>query len=379
MGPMKLNSKEWSSLRERVLLKIDNFFDDLNDIKSGIDSQNMKKIVFNYLSNEIKEFNSLSDEDYAYFASSIFAIYLLKTGDYSSQNEIVRKSGFSGRWHIETIREILKLNLKESVHAKLYIDNINKVRECSRCYIILSFDEFSGRSRRCNPCRNIENMINYYQKKVAVALFVTLKQRQKIYVDDFLRLIRAGQRFDSYIICEDCGLGAEFLPALEFHHPCSKEGHWDKLRSRPLKFILETAKRENWKIICSNCHKIMHADKFNKHKNDILSNTMDKIVRDRALERLIHKRKILDELFSDGCSHCGLTDNNFLPAMQFHHPDLRTIGWHELRNYKEIEFIKKKLVKEMCIALCSNCHRIEEATLFNEHKDEILSKYLNNY
>ena len=76
MSQKKFTAKEWGSFRKRVLLKIYNYFNDLEDIKNGLNNQNMKEIVFNYLSSEIEEFSSLDAENYTYFESSIYAIYL---------------------------------------------------------------------------------------------------------------------------------------------------------------------------------------------------------------------------------------------------------------------------------------------------------------
>ena len=382
----KFNLKEWYSIRRKILLKIDSFFNDFNDIKSGINTQNMKKIVFSYLSSNTKDFNALDPKHYIYFENAIYVIFLLKTGDYSTQSEIVEKSGFSNRWDIDTIRNILNLDLKKS---KLFIDEVQKVRECINCHKILPFKKFAySKSKghyhlKCNLCRSIDSSINFHQKKVATAIFITLRQRQRISVNEFLKLIKSSQKFDKNLVkCEVCGLGIEFLPCFQFHHsdPDLKQYNWDKLRTHPLKFILETVKSKNIRIVCSNCHSLKHSRIFNKYKKEILSNALEDVIQNQNAESLKYKRIIWDELYEGKCSHCGLTDHNFLPAIHFHHKFGHTMRWRgKLRQHRDIKFIKKKLISEMCVALCANCHRVKESNVFNDYKNEILSKYLYNY
>lgn len=375
-----LSSKEWSLLREKTWLKINKIFEEQNSkYERLIDFDKIKQDIMNKLIVDFKEFKDLSDRYREYFNSSIIAIYLLRTGKYQSQNEIVKKSGFAGRWHIEAIRKCLKFNLKESIYSSLFFDKKQRLKECSECRKILPFKKFSGRSRKCNDCRNVKNMINYHQKKLAVAIFITLKQNREILIDDFLDLIKMEEKFYLEIKCKECGLNVNYLPALEFHHPSIKSDMWDKLRSRPIDAIIKTLNKEESVLICSNCHKVLHSKYFNKNKREIISELNRNITRNRALIRLKMKRIILEELYGGVCSHCRVADFKVLPAIQFHHPDLKKIGWHRLRNYKDLDYIKHKLISENCIALCANCHRMEEAILFNSHKDEILSKYLLHY
>lgn len=359
------------------MLKINKIFEDhRNEYEKLNDYNKIKQEIMIYLSDELNNFTFLPEKYKEYFEKSIIAIYLLKTGKYQSQNEIVRKSGFTGKWHIQAIRKCLKLNLKESIHSSLFLDKKKRLKECSECKKILPFNMFSGRSWKCNNCRNIRNMINYHQKKLAAAIFITLKKNRRISVEEFINLIKMVKEFDLEIKCNECGLGVNFLPALEFHHPNSKSDSWDKLRSRPLARIIKSLDKEECDLICSNCHKLKHSKYFNLYKSEILSDLNKESIENRALYRLYMKQIILEELYGGVCSHCRATDVNKLPAIQFHHPELRTIGWHSLRNYKDIEYIKKKLLQEKCIALCANCHRMEETIIFNTHKDEILSKYL---
>jgi len=91
----------------------------------------------------------------------------------------------------------------------------------------------------------------------------------------------------------------------------------------------------------------------------------------------IKKRYIIEQLYHGKCVGCGrikIMDN--LPAYDFHHKNSKlekTSGsiWRRILT-KQVTTIIELLIKEECVALCSNCHRLVHATHFNSNVDNIL-------
>ena len=74
------------------------------------------------------------------------------------------------------------------------------------------------------------------------------------------------------------------------------------------------------------------------------------------------------------CGEVSTKDN--LPALQFHHRDKNNLykmskTYDNLR-YLEIKEIIKKLKKDNCICICGDCHRMEQATQFNNNYEKIV-------
>jgi hypothetical protein len=79
------------------------------------------------------------------------------------------------------------------------------------------------------------------------------------------------------------------------------------------------------------------------------------------IRRYRTKRKAV-ELLGGKCNRCGWDDH--LAALEFHHTDdNKEFGFGSMAN-KKWEVIRKEAMK--CELLCSNCHRIEHSSRYNE-------------
>lgn len=373
-----LNSKEWGKFKRLIWKHIKEFFDDKLLRSKSLDK--IKAEVLNHLTKKFNIINKFIKNKKEYIERAIIAIFLIETKDYKTQNEIVLKSGFKGKWSIREIRKYFKIKLPRALkYQKLDINKEEGLQECSNCHRIISNDLFSGRSRKCNDCRNVKNLIIYFQKKVAVILYLFLKKTRSLDISEYIDLLEnQPKNFEIFNACSKCGLSIEHLPTFELHHqnPLLKTIDWSKLRTKPLERVLKMVEKENCLVLCSNCHKIQISNSFNKLKDTILTTKLEEA--SGLIKRHVLKRDVVIQLSGGYCTKCKSIGLDKLTALQFHHkdPKLKKNNWHSLRHHSDIESVVDILKNEKCIVLCANCHKETESIIFQNYKNEILERYL---
>ncbi len=191
---------------------------------------------------------------------------------------------------------------------------------------------------------------------------------------------------------------------LDFHHldpklstiSAREKGFWRSVRYKPLKDIVKELVNQNVAVLCRNCHASLNATFFKGHisiiqnfntPEDIPPNLFNKKYVRNEIKAHIRKKIILLEIWDGKCNCCGFSINNCeiknLPTLETHHPNPKRRSFnnfHKLCFYTQnINKIKDIVVKDNCICLCSNCHVLEQATFFNEHKDEIFKRYAEEF
>lgn len=198
-----------------------------------------------------------------------------------------------------------------------------------------------------------------------------------------MNILNQRKKFDIRIKYFNCNVGINFLPALQFHHIHKhlkvKGADWNKLRFLPLEKIIKNFDQQECILLCANCHAMRTATFFNQNKNAIFTEKIEEYtwqIRGK-IKRWIRKKKIIEELYNGRCTKCQKISLNKLPALHFHHLDpsrKKTNFSADLRDITDIKKIKKLLIEEECTCLCSNCHAIENAEIFNKYRHKIIQK-----
>ena len=284
--------------------------------------------------------------------------------------------------------EVKDFELVKKTKQKLYDDG--KKKGCAKCHKIKSYTDFVKRKREkvefiCIKCKFEVSSIRMFKNKLLLI--------SEIYQGKF------------NLKCNECDCDISFLPALEFHHPFQhlKKFTWSKYRYANFNDIIKQLEDENVKLLCSNCHSRHQSKIFNRYQEIILKKNLflnsaeelhelvlenvKKLDRDKNSNQRskikynvitwIKKRYIIEQLYHGKCVGCGrikIMDN--LPAYDFHHKNSKlekTSGsiWRRILT-KQVTTIIELLIKEECVALCSNCHRLVHATHFNSNVDNIL-------
>ncbi|MHA2130501.1 MAG: hypothetical protein ACW99L_11050, partial [Promethearchaeota archaeon] len=316
---------------------------------------------------------------------SIISIYLLRSDNPPLQTKIRKDAGFTANFQVKEIREHLGIPLPLQENKRIENDSINRMKQCIKCKKMLSYDKFSVRKDgnlrwECNECRNISNIINIWRKKITVAKFISMKDNVEMGVSEFLNKINQRKNFDIRIKCFNCNAGINLLPALQFHHIQKrlkvKGSEWNKLRFNRLEKIIKRLDQQECILLCANCHAMITATFFHKYKKAIFTEKIEEYAWQIKgnIKRWIRKKKIIEELYNGRCTKCQNTSIDKLPALQFHHLDpsrKKTYFSSDLRDITDTKKIKKLLIEEDCTCLCSNCHAIKNADIFNKYRQNI--------
>ncbi|MFX1568389.1 MAG: hypothetical protein ACFFCV_08475 [Promethearchaeota archaeon] len=273
---------------------------------------------------------------------------------------------------------------------RLYNNPEKEERECSKCHQIKHYIEFKNRSDYPHIKRSICKTCNI---KMEVYRLQIKSWINKIHAFRFVT--------NGLIKCKFCNDGGiENLPIFDFHHPSTElstelareEGFWRSIRYKSWAKIKNELINQRVIAICRNCHATIGASFFNNyvviinHLNDpklVTPNiTPVKYVRNE-LKTYIRKKKIFLELWDGRCYNCGfgITEDNIenLPALETHHLDPKRKSFHNFHKLcflnSDIDKLKKILLEDNCICLCSNCHILEQSTFFIENKKEIFRRY----
>ena len=271
----------------------------------------------------------------------------------------------------------------------LFNDGLKK--ECSKCHVIKHYNEFSERKdlkietssirSRCKKCRVTDFAVKNYKNKLKVAT--------NIYQGKF-----KGK-------CSKCQTDIKLLPVLEFHHlkPSLKTISWKNIPKKNWKETMEILEQEKVELLCRNCHTKEGSKIFNKYHEIILKKDLydfpglviDKMVYKYIIENQreynkkdkflvlewIKKRRIVEDLYNGkcvGCKRINISEN--LPSIEFHHPINskieKKLRWNNIRN-NNLEYIAQLLIKEECICLCSNCHKLIHSNQFEGNLHQIFN------
>ncbi|MFX1365138.1 MAG: hypothetical protein ACFFCE_17925 [Promethearchaeota archaeon] len=187
-------------------------------------------------------------------------------------------------------------------------------------------------------------------------------------------------------MCAQCNADSKLLYAVDFHHsdPKIKGNTWNERRTKDWKETMKIFEKEKVIPLCGNCHSREQAKLFNEYKSVILkenifnipANKIDKILYEKVKNHETHynrnikfrvtewlkKRSVIEQLYDGKCIGCNSTTvKNNLPALQFHHRSGlkeadNKLKWEKIKKY-DIESICKKLIREDCVCLCTNCHK----------------------
>jgi len=269
--------------------------------------------------------------------------------------------------------------------------NSKNSKICGDCKELLPLNEFE----KYGSSRGKKKGLQSYRSTCK-----NCRRKQKVIIENRNKFKIAYKLFNGR--CQACGKDLVFFPAFEFHHPDSsiKKNSWRKIRGKAYDFILETVKKEKMIPLCGNCHLNAQAKHFNEYKDLILTNdlfkfsqeeienlideTLENVRNDKKsklkylLKRWLRKRYVVETLYGKNCLGCDTNIINNLPNIIFHHIDesLKKHTWRDLRALDSKDIIEI-LIKENCLAMCSNCH----ATLhskFNENISEILRTIVPN-
>jgi len=152
---------------------------------------------------------------------------------------------------------------------------------------------------------------------------------------------------------------------------------------RTLHIFIGNNNMEKYKKYCSKCNKEKSADEFHinsKNKKDGLSSWCKICQKEHKKQDYIKNKSRYIETFKRNtkwwfdikknlkCERCGF---NHPAALDFHHKDpyQKEFILGGRNSYKKNE---TKILKEMekCEVLCSNCHRIEHASWYNEYLEK---------
>ena len=248
-------------------------------------------------------------------------------------------------------------------------------KKCLECNVIKDINEFYFRKDR-NKFMSICKKCNKY--KINSKINSKIKKNKKDIIE-----YKGG-------CCEICKIKSNYCGIYEFHHkdPSIKEFQISKKRRIPFnKYIEEIDKCH---LLCSNCHREVHGglhpsylikkeepttyDLSNGHKkcntckidkplNLYYKNHKFECKKCFSYRHALRIRKIKQQCvdYKGGkCVQCGY--KKYIGAIEFHHLDPTQKDFGLARNHKNFgESHKKELDK--CVALCSNCHRIEHERL----------------
>ena len=357
----------------RRLQGIENF----DKIKQMLNDENEKFQIFNYL----KDLILISKNFYNFNINNRFIIRDFVNTLISKDITLGMTSG-SLEYKIPVIFDFLKknntnFNLRRKKKQELV--NENGYKACSKCGEMKPYDKFDttkGRLRYlCRECAIIEKSIYIFKKKIKIL--------KSLFKD---------------VRCNECSVSIERLPCLEIHHNNVnfKAFSWRDLVSKNSKSILETLKKENVVILCTNCHLLKQAKNYSEHKTFILNpfflKTSEDVIRNivynyvkshnlnyRSTEKQqilkwIKKRIVLNTLYNDKCIGCNRSLGDIeLASFEFHHKFGRIndkFKWQEI-SVLNLNQIFSHLINEGCVALCSNCHQTIHATNFVDNLEKI--------
>lgn len=376
---------------EIILLKFeigDDFFQDSsfpNDFKEIREKLLNKKLrigIINYLYDLIGVISKL----FHYKKDEVFLVREFVSILYS-ESITLGMTQLSLENVIAEIFDFLKLNNTNFKLNRLKIKSLfddGEYKECSKCGEIKKYKEFDKIENRlryiCRKCALINKSINLFKKKIKI--FNILFGEQGL------------------IKCCECNTSIENLPALELHHvnPTEKTASWRDIQNQDFKRILETLKKEDVIILCSNCHSKRQAKYYVNYDTLILNNffletsedVIDNIIYNflkrknsvynvtmkRQIVKWIKKRIIVEKFFNGKCVGCKVDFVNYnLPALQFHHTlseeKDELVSWQKI-SHLPIGKISYLIDKEECICLCGNCHRLIHAPNFMNNLQNIL-------
>ncbi len=142
---------------------------------------------------------------------------------------------------------------------------------------------------------------------------------------------------------------------------------------------------------CSKCNELKSLDGFYKNKRNLTNGLSAYCKECQKSDKKIHyknnKEKYARNVFNNSkwlidlkiglkCEKCGF---NHPAALDFHHLDPSTKEFTVSGRMTCSKENKEKVLNEIkkCIILCSNCHRIEHATNYNEYLMEGAGKVSN--
>jgi len=341
--------------------------------------------VFSFLNDKWELIRSISNERKETIKRSIYTIFLLRKEDLLAQFEIFTIVRYSSSKPVKEIRDFLGIPLPKHGVRECFDDESEQLRECRICGEVKSYFKFrkdkEGYLRwDCKECENKNRALLRHEKKFIAAIFITLKKNCGTIPAYILDYVKQGLKFNVDIKCFDCGLGVDRLPSHQFDHvqPHLKTINWRNLRDKSLEEIIFTLDREECELVCANCHQLREAYVFKQYKEDIFTNNNSAPidVDRRAVDNYIKKYILLKEFTNGTCPHCG-ESIVLLPIFQTHHtnPTIKKYSWVNLR-FKEIDEIRKIIVKEKIEWLCCNCHEFMKDKYFSKYKAKIFKKYL---
>lgn len=118
--------------------------------------------------------------------------------------------------------------------------------------------------------------------------------------------------------------------------------------------------------VCTRCGKELPVEMFFPRESRSQRSWCRKCFAIDTQLRQIRNKKRAVEYKGGRCAHCGI---DVLVVLEFHHPgNDKEMTWTKL---KGLSWNKQKKELDKCILLCCNCHKIEHATFYREHEDEI--------
>ncbi len=304
-----------------------------------------------------------------------------------TDTQLAKISGISHQTICRWRRKYCILTKPRYYKQSLYFDGKNK--ECGKCHQIKPITEYAERVMRekrilrsiCNSCK-VENK-QIYQ----------FNNKRKVVQNIYNRKLKGK--------CQECSIGVEYLPVLEFHHFNTELKIKKRINfNRNWKKIKQQLEKEKVTILCGNCHSKDVSKIYYKYKEIIQRKSFGPYTTNKEIKtyvkshisnpnhynrvvQLIKKKEVINQLYGGKCIACGkITANENLPALHFHHrggnnlhPGSET--FNAIKN-KEFSLMKKQLEEENCIPICGNCHKMERTFHFKNHYEEIVNpKYWN--
>lgn len=252
---------------------------------------------------------------------------------------------------------------------------MDSTKKCLECNVIKDINEFYFRKDR-NKCMNICKKCN--KRITNIKLNEKVKKNKNGIID-----YKGG-------CCEICKIKSEYSKIYELHHKDPSIKEFQISKKRYISFNKYKKEIDKCHLLCSNCHREVHGgfhpsflikekepiefDLSNGHRKCNVCNINKPLnlyykhpkfkckkcfnhIRNLRLRKI--KQQCVD--YKGGkCVMCSY--NKYIGAIDFHHLDPTQKDFGIARNQKNFgESHKKELDK--CIALCSNCHRIEHERL----------------
>lgn len=263
--------------------------------------------------------------------------------------------------------------------------NMEREKKCGRCHQLLpfsAFDRYGGQRREkgglqsyksiCRICEAKRNKIRRHRNKY------------KLITEYF-----NGK-------CHRCGVDITkiLLITVEFHHtdPNNWSTIYHKIRTKSYDKILEWAEKDKVIPLCKNCHMYIESSNFKLFEELILqedifkknASEIDKLLNlaigqnpevkylssdnrikiKISIKQWLRKRFIIEQMSNGVCTGCGVMNiYNNLPSFQMNHldPSKKQNEWLNIHNL-DSEKIMKVFIKEDCVWVCSNCHKIIHST-----------------